>query len=116
MDLFKTLVKRFRDALCLLQFICAFPLLAADPIAETLDAMSFRNVGVVTRDMEFVELEHNSHYNESDDQWFTKQFGYRYERKAGKNSAPPSGIRSSVPLGGLGAGTVELRGDGRFAD
>jgi uncharacterized protein (DUF608 family) len=116
MDLFKTLVKRFRDALCLLQFICAFPLLAADPIAETFDAMSFRNVGVVTRDMEFVALEHDSHYNESDDQWFTKKFGYCYERKAGKNIAPPSGIRSSVPLGGLGAGTVELRGDGRFAD
>lgn len=29
---------------------------------------------------------------------------------------PPSGIRSSVPLGGLGTGTIELRADGRLAD
>eukprot|EP00755_Sulcionema_specki_P009882 Sspe_Gene.44889::Locus_22090_Transcript_1_1_Confidence_0.750_Length_3051::g.44889::m.44889 len=29
-------------------------------------------------------------------------------------SAPPTGIRSAPPLGGLAAGTVELRGDGTF--
>ena len=31
-------------------------------------------------------------------------------------AAPPMGLRSAVPLGGLGAGTFELRGDGAFAD
>ena len=31
-------------------------------------------------------------------------------------SAPPSGMRSAVPLGSLGGGTIELRADGRLAD
>lgn len=30
--------------------------------------------------------------------------------------APPMGMRSAVPLGGVGAGTLELRADGTFAD
>ena len=30
--------------------------------------------------------------------------------------APPLGIRSAVPLGGFGTGTIELRADGRLAD
>jgi non-lysosomal glucosylceramidase len=29
-------------------------------------------------------------------------------------ATPPHGLRSAVPLGGLGAGTIELRGDGTF--
>ena len=33
------------------------------------------------------------------------------KRDAGASS-PPSGMRSAVPLGGIGAGSVELRGDG----
>ncbi len=31
-------------------------------------------------------------------------------------TAPPSGIRSAVPLGGISAGSVELRGDGSFTE
>jgi hypothetical protein len=31
-------------------------------------------------------------------------------------TAPPSGIRSAVPLGGISCGTVELRGDGSFSE
>ena len=31
-------------------------------------------------------------------------------------SVPPSGIRSAVPLGGISAGSVELRGDGSFSE
>jgi hypothetical protein len=34
----------------------------------------------------------------------------------GNATTPPSGMRSSVPLGPLGEGSVELRADGRFAD
>ena len=30
--------------------------------------------------------------------------------------SPPLGVRSAVPLGGLGGGGLELRGDGTFAD
>ena len=29
---------------------------------------------------------------------------------------PPTGVRNAVPLGGLGAGTLELRGDGSFTE
>jgi non-lysosomal glucosylceramidase len=31
-------------------------------------------------------------------------------------TVPPSGIRSAVPLGGISAGSVELRGDGSFTE
>ena len=31
-------------------------------------------------------------------------------------TAPPSGIRSAVPLGGISCGSVELRGDGSFSE
>ena len=35
---------------------------------------------------------------------------------AARGSVPPSGIRSSVPLGGISTGSTELRGDGSFAE
>lgn len=114
------MVNNFKDLPRRLLFACmvllsSLPSFADEPIAETLDAM-FRNSGVVTSDMEFTDVQHSSHYNETYDKWLTKKFAYRYERKAGENIAPPSGVRSAVPLGGLGAGTVELRADGRFVD
>lgn len=31
-------------------------------------------------------------------------------------AVPPTGVRNAVPLGGLGAGTLELRGDGTFSE
>lgn len=37
-------------------------------------------------------------------------------RPPGVIIAPPLGARNAVPLGGVGAGSVELRGDGRFAE
>ncbi len=69
----------FQGFLCLLPFACAAPLFADDPIAETLETIAYRNAGVVTRDMEFVDVQHDSHYNETYDKWFTKKFAYRYE-------------------------------------
>ena len=45
---------------------------------------------------------------------------YAWDTSVGRNMtsvrAPPLGIRSAVPLGGIGAGTFELRADGTFAD
>lgn len=39
-----------------------------------------------------------------------------YLTTAGSPGVPPVGMRSAVPLGGLGTGTFELRADGSFAD
>jgi hypothetical protein len=35
---------------------------------------------------------------------------------AGRGKTPPNGVRSSLPLGGLGAGTFELRADGSLQE
>ena len=41
---------------------------------------------------------------------------YLYDTTSANPKSPPIGMRSAVPLGGLGTGTFELRGDGSFAD
>jgi hypothetical protein len=41
---------------------------------------------------------------------------YLFQSNGNNVSTPPSGMRSSVPLGPLGEGSVELRADGRLAD
>ena len=57
-------------------------------------------------------------YSEGDDTYNTAgAFPYLYERRPdGTLAPPPLGMRSAVPLGGFGTGTVELRADGSFAD
>jgi len=41
---------------------------------------------------------------------------YLYQARGEEYVAPPSGMRSAVPLGPMGEGAVELRADGRLAD
>lgn len=41
---------------------------------------------------------------------------YLYQVQDGRKINPPDGMRSSIPLGGLGYGTVELRADGSLRD
>lgn len=49
--------------------------------------------------------------------WHTGQLAYLFERyENGTIGTPSSGLRSSVPLGPVGQGTFELRGDGRMTD
>ena len=49
-------------------------------------------------------------------QWSTRQWEYPFEVRAGGNlSSTSAGIRSAPPLGGLGAGSVELRADGTLS-
>ncbi|CAD5124032.1 DgyrCDS12336 [Dimorphilus gyrociliatus] len=43
-----------------------------------------------------------------------KKFNYLFQEKNGELIPPPSGIRSSVPLGGISTGVIELRADGTF--
>ncbi|VGO18736.1 GH116 family glycosyl-hydrolase [Pontiella sulfatireligans] len=80
--------------------------------------LRFGNSGTVSSDMEIKYATVKPiFYVETDDKWFAKkEFEYLHLLEEGKAVNPPSGIRSSVPLGGIGAGTVELRADGRLRD
>ena len=83
---------------------------------EMLRALQFRNRGVVRRDMRFEYRPRPCFYAEDVDSWTTlwnkAHYHYLYQVAAGAQQVPPSGMRSAVPLGGLGTGTVELRADG----
>jgi len=87
---------------------------------KELNNLSFKNKGIVTRNMMFEYRSRPCHYMEDVDQWATRYGGayynYLYQIENNIESAPPVGMRSAVPLGGLGAGTVELRADGSFKD
>ena len=99
-------------------------------IADALQRLQFKNSGLVTRDMRFEYRNRPTFYIEGVDTWrtlnttfpygkelfFDGQYSYLFEIRDGEPIAPPSGMRSAVPLGGLGAGTVELRADGSLRD
>jgi uncharacterized protein (DUF608 family) len=100
-----------------------FPLRAGCAAAATseegvpLERLQFRNSGMVAWDMRFEYFDQPLAYAEDVDHWNTSGRAlYLYEAKEGRKMDPPSGMRSSVPLGGLGAGTVELRADGTLCD
>lgn len=79
-----------------------------------LAALAFRTSGVMTRYTEIEQAEQPVLFAEGKERWHLKgTFPYSY--LAG-GQAPPEGIRSAPPLGGLGTGTVVLHTDGRLAD
>jgi len=93
---------------------------------NVLPRLRFKNTGQVTRDMQFEYHDRPCYYVEDTEKWST-QWGpygtstYRYlygisEDVPPRKFDPPSGMRSAVPLGGLGAGTIELRADGSLRD
>ncbi|MFI3212943.1 MAG: GH116 family glycosyl-hydrolase [Eubacteriales bacterium] len=95
------------------------------PITKKLDSLRFLNQGITTREMHFEESLELCHYMETPDRWCTDwgkmgidHYPYLFDvtDRTKEPIAPPSGIRSSVALGGLGAGTIELRGDGSIRD
>jgi non-lysosomal glucosylceramidase len=87
---------------------------------KQLKSIRFNNTGTVTKEMRFHYASRPCHYMEDVDQWATRYnnsyFNYLYMEHNGESVAPPVGMRSSVPLGGLGASTVELRADGSLRD
>jgi uncharacterized protein (DUF608 family) len=123
-DFIKTTV--FGSALCgLSQELSAagFPSRAGSPTppnaGETipLARLKFKNSGVVRREMEFQYFDQPLAYAEDFDHWNTiGKARYLYQVEEGREIDPPTGMRSSVPLGGLGSGTVELRADGSLRD
>jgi len=91
-----------------------------DKLIEALTRLRFKNSGVVRRDMRFEHRTRPCYYMEDVDRWSTPwddgYYSYLYEIRDGEAVDPPTGMRSSVPLGGLGAGTIELRADGCLRD
>ena len=86
--------------------------------AETLlPQLQFENAGTVTRDMDFRYFSQPDDYLETPDLWNIRSGAiYLYRVDGGEKRSPPDGVRSAVPLGGLGSGTVELRADGSLRD
>ena len=89
-------------------------------LIEKLTRLRFKNSGVVRRDMRFEHRTRPCYYMEDVDRWSTPWSGgyysYLYEIRDGEAADPPTGMRSAVPLGGLGAGTLELRADGSLPE
>ncbi len=88
-----------------------------------LSKLHFKNTGVVTKSMQFDYALKPCFYVEDLDTWSTpwgepwdKSYRYLFQIEDGKMVDPTTGMRSAVPLGGLGAGTIELRADGSFRD
>jgi len=82
-----------------------------------LPRLQFENSGTVTRDMDFRYFTQPDDYLENPDLWNIRSNAiYLYRVDGGERRSPPDGMRSAVPLGGLGSGTVELLADGSFSD
>jgi non-lysosomal glucosylceramidase len=82
-----------------------------------LPQLQFENSGTVTRDMDFRYFTQPDDYLENPDLWNIRSNGiYLYRIDGGEKRSPPDGMRSAVPLGGLGSGTIELLADGSFSD
>lgn len=81
-----------------------------DPLAESLGALSFLNGGEVRATDTFERLTQCNGFTESYTAWDTGSVRDNlYETtSSGNASVPPVGMRSAVPLGGLGTGTFEL--------
>jgi uncharacterized protein (DUF608 family) len=106
--------------LCKLQRNMLLAEQVAQPTPEgksPLTSLEFRNFGTVRREMEFQYLKQPMNYGEDPQHWnVRREAEYLYQIEGGKKTDPPNGLRSAVPLGGLGSGTVELRADGSFGD
>ena len=110
---------------------------AGDPVADSLRSLSFLNEGTVRATDSFERLTQCNGFTECYTTWDCGSIrDYLYDTTAGKPAVPPVGMRSAVPLGGLGAGTFEyashptpprrssprlpaggrVRADGSFAD
>ncbi|PFX33506.1 hypothetical protein AWC38_SpisGene1570 [Stylophora pistillata] len=91
-------------------------------IGDTLEKIKFLNgPSVVTSDMKFSFLQQCALYVEPENAtkpvhgWVTPRYSpVKYLYQAPRGTPPPLGMRSAVPLGGMGTGSLELRADGSF--
>ena len=90
---------------------------AAGQTGRLLSDLQFRNSGIVDREMQFNYLDLPMAYGEGPEHWnLAPEVKYLFQTEGERRLDPPSGMRSAVPMGGLGSGTVELRADGSFRD
>lgn len=103
----------------------AQPALPAAPssgdVSSALLALRFFHSGLALASSNYTLLQQCSGFSECTDVWTCgSPREYLWETTRGNTTstvqAPPMGLRSAVPLGGVGASTFELRGDGTFAD
>lgn len=82
--------------------------------------LKFGAHGVVSSNQTFGTALQCCFYKEGSDTFHSAgESGYLYELEGDSKEIkgdPPLGMRSSVPLGGLGTGSTELRADGTFTD
>lgn len=90
------------------------------PTIECLSGLQFGANGEVSSNQSFGPVSQCCFYKEGDETFHSPDASpYLYELSPDDGSilgSPPLGMRSSVPLGGLGTGSTELRADGTFAD
>lgn len=112
--------KKLMESLITILFVilfCRSSFSQSGDLYTMLSSLKFRNEGIVTKNTKFKYIVTPCYYMEGINQWHVdKKFEYLYELNEGKKIAPPTGMRSAVPLGGLGAGTLELRVDGSIKD
>jgi hypothetical protein len=91
---------------------------SADPLSDALRAVVFLNKGTVRSTDNFTRLTQCNGFAECYTTWECGAIrDYLYDTTAQSSPKPPPvGMRSAVPLGGLGTGTFEVRADGSFAD
>jgi hypothetical protein len=94
---------------------------ATNDVSALLRSVTFLNSGTALATSNYTRLEQCSCFTEDESVWLVgNPRTYLWDVTNGTTEAtvkaPPMGLRSAVPLGGLGAGTFELRGDGTFAD
>ena len=88
--------------------------------ADFLSALTLDPAGAWVRATDrFAVSEQCNFYAEGDDSFNvlgSAPYLYDVSDASRPPQVPPLGLRSAVPLGGLGTGSVELRADGRFHD
>jgi hypothetical protein len=91
-----------------------------ESVADTLAALDVAPVGGWVRSTQrFATLDQCNFYAEGTSEFNivgSAPYLYDVTDPASAPQVPPLGMRSALPLGGLGTGSVELRADGRFAD
>lgn len=104
----------------------------SDPNLPSVDhplaSLSFPRESIVSSKMDIRSVLTPVHVAEGNTSWHQKgQFPYLYRVTSDKDDltwedargalhTPPVGIRSGIAMGGFGAGSIELRADGRLVD
>lgn len=108
--------------------LCLALLLAsveASEVDNLLKTLRFKNEAGVVKSQDVYELRSiHSIYNEQYSyrgngsyEYHANQYvNYLFKQTSDGTATPPNGMRSSVPLGPLGQGSLELRADGTFMD